>query len=398
MSESTRPSMQSVQRSLFFGILIGLILGAILGILMAYFYVVNNPPVYTGGAYPNEMTNNYQSHYLAMTVDSYIVNPQPAVAVERLKTFNPGDQIFVLGERSAAYVAAGRGAEAGLVNDLAVALKSNQGWSDDEIKQVIGELSGKYLNDPARGQAINTFSAALLNGQIPVAAEPGVQPPAGEAPAVTTPPAAPPEGRAWTFYLLLCLLVLVFLLIIVYLLGRRQVKQRESWTKKEIEWEGEGPPPFRKWTFAYTLGQNTFDEFYTIETDDNDFLGECGMGIMDTVPGTDPKQVVSFDVGLFDKTDITTLSQVVMTEHAYHDEKIRAKVEANPQAEAILAEPNKQFTFETSAMRAEAKILDMVAADGNKYFDKLTVELALFLKEGADLKKGRMDIPDKFAE
>jgi hypothetical protein len=284
-----------------------------------------------------------------------------------------------------------------LVNDLAVALKSNQGWSDDEVKQVIGELISKYQDDPARGQAINTYSAALLNGQIPVAAEPGAQPPA-EQPA-TTPPAAPAEGgRSWTFYLLLCLLVLVFLLIIVYLLGRRQVKQRESWQKKEIEWEGEGPPPFRKWTFAYTLGQNTFDEFYTIETDDNDFLGECGMGIMDAVPGTDPKQVVSFDVGLFDKTDITTLSQVVMTEHAYNDDETRAKVEANPQADAILAEPNKQFTFETSAMRAEAKILDMVTGDDNKYFDKLTVELALFLKEGADLKKGRMDIPDKFSE
>ncbi|GAB4422865.1 MAG: hypothetical protein Kow0031_01050 [Anaerolineae bacterium] len=396
MSESTRPSMQSVQRSLFFGILIGLILGAIIGIVMAYVFVANNPPVYSGGAYPNELTNNYQSHYLAMTVDSYIVNPQPAVAVERLKTFSPGAQINVLGERSAAFVAAGRGAEAALVNDLAVALKGNQGWSDDEVMRVIGELSAKYKDDPARAQAINTFSAALLNGQVPMAVEPGAVLPA-EQPAVP-PPAQPSEGRSWTFYLLLCLLVVVFLLIVLYLLGRRQVKQRESWQKKEIEWEGEGPPPFRKWTFAYTLGQNTFDEFFTIETDENDFLGECGMGILEAVPGTDPKQVVSFDVGLFDKTDITTLSQVVMTEHAYNDEAIRAKVEANPQATAILAEPNKQFIFETSAMRAEARILDMALAEGNKYFDKLTVELALFLKEGADLKKGRMDIPDKFTE
>ena len=58
MTESTRPSVQSVQRSLFMGMLIGLILGAIAGILMAYVFVVNNPPVYSGGAYPDEMTGN----------------------------------------------------------------------------------------------------------------------------------------------------------------------------------------------------------------------------------------------------------------------------------------------------------------------------------------------------
>ena len=395
MSESTRPSVQSVQRSLFIGVLIGLILGAIAGILMAYVFVVNNPPTYTGGAYPNEMTSNYQSHYLAMAVDSYIVNPQSDVAVERLKTFETDDQIIVLGERSAAYVAAGRSVEAGLINKLAADLKNAQSWSEDEIKRGVLQLAAKYNDDPARAQAINTYSASLLDGQFPA-------PPDGGADITEDGPATPtspqPEGRSWTFYMLLCLLVLVVILLIVYLLGRQQFKKSQAPTKKEIVWEGEGPPPFRKWTFDYSLGQNTYDEFYTIETDENDFLGECGMGILEAIPNTDPKQVVAFDVGVFDKTDITTLSQVVMSEFAFNDETTRAKVEANPQAVAILAEPDKQFTFETSAMRAEAKILDLAVGDSNKYFDKLVVELALFLKEGADLKKGQMDIPDHIGD
>ena len=112
MSEPARPSMQAVQKGLLIGVLIGLILGVVFGIVLAYVYVQNNPPVYAGGAYPNEMTENYKSHFLAMTIDSYLVNPQPEVAAERLKTFDLEDQVVILGERSAAYVAAGRGTEA----------------------------------------------------------------------------------------------------------------------------------------------------------------------------------------------------------------------------------------------------------------------------------------------
>jgi hypothetical protein len=106
---------------------------------------------------------------------------------------------------------------------------------------------------------------------------------------------------------------------------------------------------------------------------------------------------MAFDVGLFDKTDITTLSRVVMSEHAYNDSTIRAKVEANPQAETILAEPGKEFTLETSAMRVKAKIEDMeYGPGGNTYFNKLRLSLAVFVKEGADLKIGQMDVPDQF--
>jgi hypothetical protein len=118
---------------------------------------------------------------------------------------------------------------------------------------------------------------------------------------------------------------------------------------------------------------------------------------MDALPNTSPKQVVSFDVGLFDKTDITTLSRVVMSEYAYNDETYRSKVETNPQAEAVLAEPGKEFSFETSAMRVEARIEEMEYGEGgNVYFEKLKVSMNLFLKEGADLRKGEMDIPVEY--
>lgn len=396
MSESTRPSMKAVQKSLLVGGLVGLIIGVILGIVGAAIYVNLNPPVYQGGAYPNELTNAYQKHYLAMVIDSYIINQEDKVAQERLKSFNDRPVIQALAERSAAYVAAGRPAEAQRVNALAAWLKTERGWNDGLIESVISDLVVKYqqAGDVARSQAMSTFSMALLNGNVPVPAEtappqqaqPPAQEEAGEAP--------PSGGVSWWLYLLCCLVLIFLIVLIIYLLGKRRAKAP---TRPPVEWEGEGPAPLKVWSSTYELGQDTYDEFFTIETEDNVFLGECGMAIMDAVPNTSPKQVLSFDVGLFDKTDITTRSQHLMSEYAYNDETLRMKVDANPQAEPVLAEPGKTFSFESSAMRVEGKIEEMEYGEGgNKYFSKLKVRLHLFVKEGADLRKGEMDVPDQY--
>lgn len=394
---STRPSFQGAQRFLIVGILVGVILGCILGLGVSYLYVVQNPPVYQGGAFPNELTENYQNHYLAMVVDSYIVNQEPEVAVERFSTFDDATQIRILGERSAAYVAAGRGVEAQLINNLGVGLKNSQSWSEETIKEVVANLSDKYQSDPARAQAISSFSAQLLDGQVPVAAEESEVPEiSAEEPAESIPP--PVAGLAdvpWISVLLCCLALVLASLIGFFLFNRfRGTKEVK---KEEPVWTGEGRPPLKQWSGEYTFGQDNYDEFFTIETEDGDFLGESGIGIMDSIPGTSPKQVLSFDVGLFDKTDITTLSRVVMSEYAYNDETLRAKVDANPQAQAILAEPGKKFSFETSAMRVDAEIEDVEYGDDEKkYFTRLESNLKIFLKEGADIRRGEMDIPDQF--
>lgn len=388
---STRPSFQSAQRFLIIGILAGIIFGIILGFIISYVYITQNPPVYQGGAYPDELTEAYQNHYKAMVVDSYIVNQEPDVAVERLKRFDPYAQILILGERSAAYVAAGRGVEAQLINNLAVTLKNSQGWDDETIKGAIAELTERYQTDPARSQAISTFSAQLLNGQVPVPA-PSVEPESG----ATAPPAVPPAAPGsipWLGVLLCCLAVLVALGLGLVIFNRMQRKP----AKPPVVWEGEGRPPLKQWRGTYTLGQDNYDEFFTIETEDGDFMGESGIGIMDSKPGSSPKEVWSFDVGLFDKTDITTLSRVVMSEHAYNDETLRAKVDANPQAEAVLAEPGTKFSFDTTALRVDAEIEEVEYGDAEKtYFSKLTSNLKVFLKEGADIRRGEMDIPDEF--
>ncbi len=401
MGESTRPSMQVVQRRLIIVVLISLLVGLILGLVVGLTYAWRiNPAVYAGGAYPHELAPGYRQNYLNMAADSYALNPTPQQIEQtrlRLQTFDIPTKIRTLAERSAEYGMAGRAPEAQNINNLAVALKQAENWPDQTVADTIGALAAESQANPAKAQAINTFASALNLVQAP-------QPPATQ-PAGTQPSAAPAQAPAqgggglpwWVTALISCLLLLLVIAAVIWLLDRIRQRQKKAEKKAPVVWEGEGPPPLKRWSGTYTLGQDNYDEFFTIETEDGAFLGESGMGILETVPGASPKQVKAFDVGLFDKTDITTLSRVVMSEQAYNDPAMRDKVKANPQAEAILAEPGKEFTLETSAMRVKAKIEEMEYGGPDKaYFNKLKLSLAVFIKEGADLKIGQMDIPDQF--
>jgi len=386
-----RPSIQVVQKSLILGAVVGILLGCIVGAGLVGLYIRQNPPVYAGGAYPGELTPNYQDHFLAMVIDSYIVNRQPEIAQERLKTFAEATKIRALGRWSAIYVASGRAPEAEAVNELAVALKNAENWSPETISAVATELAAEFQNDSARAQAVTSFASAL--GQVPLAGQPA---PATPLPAQAAAPASA-GGFSWQSALLCCL-GLALIGLIAFVLYQRLWARKKTAAEPQQIWDSGGMAgPLKSWSGTYNLGQDNFDEFFTIETPDGAFLGESGIGIMDSIPNTSPKQVTTFDVGLFDKTDITTLSRVVMSEGAYNNPAARSKIEANPQAKAVLAEPGKEFTLETSALRVEAKIEEMAyGGGGNNFFEKLKMRLDVFVKEGADLKIGQMDVPDEY--
>jgi hypothetical protein len=190
---------------------------------------------------------------------------------------------------------------------------------------------------------------------------------------------------------------LLLLVVVVLVIGQWYFKKSRSGPRKPaVEWVGEGPAPIIQWSGTYTLGQDNYDEFFTVETPEGDFLGESGVGILEVIPGTKPKQVIAFDVGLFDKTDITTLSRVVMTPQAFNDPSVQAKIDANSMAEAVLAQPGKEFTLETSALRVVATINELEFDATNEYFEKLKITLNVFVREGVDLRIGHMDVPAEY--
>jgi hypothetical protein len=127
----------------------------------------SNQSVSEGGAYPNELTVNYQAHYLAMVIDSYIVNQQTEVARERFKTFSEQDKIEALVIQTVHYAIEGQSREAQLAIELAVYLGLVEEWKPETIKRIVTEASIKYGNqDEVAQQAIDEF-ASQLNEIVP---------------------------------------------------------------------------------------------------------------------------------------------------------------------------------------------------------------------------------------
>jgi len=143
-------------------------------------------------------------------------------------------------------------------------------------------------------------------------------------------------------------------------------------------------PPVGQFMSTYILGDDLYDESFSIETPSGEFLGECGSGISETIGVGDPKKVTATEVWLFDKNDIRTVTKVLMSRHAYNDEALRTKLA--PKGEAILAEPGLITTLETQTLRVQVRIIDLQYGTGalppESFFERITVELAAWPKEG----------------
>ena len=118
-----------------------------------------------------------------------------------------------------------------------------------------------------------------------------------------------------------------------------------------------------------------------------DFLGECGVGISESIGAGDPKNVTAFEIWLFDKNDIRTVTKVLMSDHAFFDEALKAKMA--PKGEPILARENETIVLETNTLIINATIKEMAYGTGTlppqSYFERLTVELSAWSKEGGDV-------------
>jgi hypothetical protein len=130
------------------------------------------------------------------------------------------------------------------------------------------------------------------------------------------------------------------------------------------------------------LGDDLYDESFSIDTGAGEFLGEYGVGVSEAIGVGDPKKVTALEIWLFDKNDIKTATKVLMTEHAYNDAAIRARLE--PKGELILAEQQGQVLLETATLQLLATVVDLEYGRGpmpaNSHFERITLELAIWPK------------------
>jgi hypothetical protein len=150
--------------------------------------------------------------------------------------------------------------------------------------------------------------------------------------------------------------------------------------KEPADWKGK--PPQAQFVTSYTAGDDHYDPSFSIEMEDGEFMGECGVGISESIGVGEPSKVTALEVWLFDKNDIRTVTKVLMSDYAFHDEALKAKLA--PKGEPVLVQPGEDVMLNTRRMRMRARIVEAEYGSGdlpaNSFFKKVTVELAAWVK------------------
>jgi len=323
----------------------GLVLGLFLGIL--YGWVIS--PVQWTDAAVDHLRADLQEEYLRMAIDSYAFNPEPTLAKKRFEDMGPGGEAVLAG-----------------------ILQSPQGQNP---------------------QVIAAYQATVLGSALPQVDEPGaLQTEVGEE------PEASPSGVRSVMGVVLPIMCLVTLLLaggLFYMFiwrGRKPDKgtvtpaMQAHEAARQAEWTDYAAtgqePPMVQFMSSYKLGDDLFDESFSVDSPAGEFLGECGVGISETIGVGDPKKVAAFEVWLFDKNDIQTVTKVLMSAHSFLDEASRQRLEAK--GEPVLVEPGTETVLETQTLRLVARVVDMGYGEGalpeHSFFDRVVLELAIWSK------------------
>ncbi|MGC9359436.1 MAG: hypothetical protein ACP5G7_03550 [Anaerolineae bacterium] len=128
---------------------------------------------------------------------------------------------------------------------------------------------------------------------------------------------------------------------------------------------------------VYEQDLDEFDCSFTIEDADGTFLGECGVGVRDLLDVEGEQLVDAFEIWLFDKADIRTVSAVVASEYAYEDEVLYNRLSSK--GELVVAEDDLMLTLETQSLALTATITGYAYGDGGptvtSHFVRFEVEL-----------------------
>jgi hypothetical protein len=320
-------------------LILGIVLGLILGVLYAW---IIQPVEWVDGT-PADLRQDLRVDYLRMTIDSYASNLDADLALERYE---------VLGEFGT------------------------------ETLDLVGETPAEV--DPS---AIQKFQALL-------AVE---EPASGQEPSEASEETGESGTAASRLILPVCgaTLALGALLAIALMIRRRlEVKEEEFEdvfaapaqeevggmfeAEEPLEEPSPGVQPLATFRTTFTIGDDLYDDSFSIESPaTGDFLGECGVGIAEAIGVGEPKKVSAFEIWLFDKNDIQTVTKILLSGYSFRDDETRTRLSAK--GDPILAESGEVVGLETASLRVEARIVDMSYGSGalpdESFFERMTIEL-----------------------
>jgi hypothetical protein len=140
------------------------------------------------------------------------------------------------------------------------------------------------------------------------------------------------------------------------------------------------PEPLLLKLSTYVQDDRHYDESFSIEQDKT-FLGECGVGLVPRVNLDDPNKCAALEIWLFDKNDIKTASQFVVSENIFQDSVMLARLKGK--GDVLLAEQDAVITLETKTLRMRARLLSMQygydpALPARSFFEHVVIEVAVW--------------------
>jgi hypothetical protein len=313
---------------------VGLIVGLFIGLVILGWGLW---PVQWTNATPASLRPDLQDDYLRMTVDSFVSDPVNSIAIQRYKALG--------------------------IDGPAALLRIQSSYPDQN--------------------GLNTFTQVV---QAPPSA-PTTIPGSSQTPVKTS---------ALTRILIIGIAIVLFAIlafaIFKYLipLFRHTTSDSPANQARDITNQSEmtdysalgDEQPIAQFMTTYVLGDDLFDDSFSVDSPSGEFLGECGIGISETIGVGEPKKVTAFEVWLFDKNDIQTVTKVLMSTHAFNDAPTFQRLQAK--GEPFLVERGKQIVLETAALQLVATASDMAYGQGalpeDSYFERLTLEIAVWPK------------------
>jgi hypothetical protein len=280
-----------------------------------------------------------------------------------------------------------------------IALWFGDGWTKEQVLKALDDLPKQVKLLEGEDSEIQALRSALADPKIKIG-----------------PPAPPPQPPSPIPLLLVLALIFIgaFLVLIRVILPRLRGPRAEPGQLSGIgpstgapvapvapapppnfakgaakpvaatAWAGETQPPLAQYVTQYALGDDRYDMSFSIEQGNGDFLGECGVGISETIGVGSPDKVTALEVWLFDKNDIRTLTKVLMSEHCFNDPALRAKLA--PKGEAVMVRKGEVVTLTTQTLKVNARVIDLQYGSGNlpanSFFQMAKIELAAW-KVGA---------------
>jgi hypothetical protein len=160
----------------------------------------------------------------------------------------------------------------------------------------------------------------------------------------------------------------------------------------QVAWEGQTPNA--QFVTTYVLGDDHYDPSFSIELENGEFMGECGVGISETIGAGEPDKVTALEAWLFDKNDIRTVTKVLMSKYAFNDEALRTKLA--PKGEPTLVREGEDLILETKMLRLRVHVVEVLYGRDDlppdSFFERLTVELAAWVKPGAEDAGARIPV------